>query len=74
MSVEGALDEGGSGLVYEGHGSDGTRRFWCVIYYEIDPAGLQLSIAITKRKQVASLDCFGQSGPDFGNRAMLARA
>ena len=36
VSVDGALDEGGSGLVYGGHGSDGTRRFWCVIYYEID--------------------------------------
>lgn len=73
VTVEGSHDSG-AGFLFEGYGSDGTRRFWCVIYYTLESADLHLNIALTKGKQVASEDCFGQSGRDFGNRVMLARA
>jgi hypothetical protein len=72
--VDGALDEGRSGFRFEGHGPEGTRRFWCVIYYEVQPARLTLNIAVTKGQQGASLDCFGESGPEYGNRPLVARA
>ena len=74
VHVEGSLEESRSGFRFEGHGADGTRRFWCVIYYDIEPARLNLNIAVTKGTQEASLDCFGQSGRDFGNRLVVARA
>lgn len=70
-----ARENGETGCAFEltGHAASGVCRLWCAFDHAYDDA-IAVFIAVTKGEEEASCESFGRSGPDFGNRALVAKA